>query len=155
MNTRYNYNAYLRNQNYLGGQNYLNSQNYLRDLNNPTLFSDQEGFMKGNMFQNLYSPYKNYQPAQLTPRNEQEEMFLRMVEAEFAMHDLNLYLDLYPQDGNALNLFNQYRKKSNELRNAYEDKYGPILINSNSLDTSPFLWQTQIFPWNMEGLNNV
>ena len=37
----------------------------------------------------------------------------------------------------------------------YEDKYGPILVSSDSLDTSPFLWQMQIFPWNMEGLSNV
>ncbi len=30
-----------------------------------------------------------------------------------------------------------------------------ILISSDSLNTSPFLWQTLIFPWNMEGLSNV
>ena len=137
----YNYNCYPNNMD--------------RDMNNPKFFTEREGYLRGNMFRNLYSQYKNYEPAILRPTNEQEEMFLRMSEKEFAAHDLNLYLDLYPNDGNALDLFNKYRKEANRLMMDYEDKYGPILVSSDSLDTSPFLWQTLIFPWNMEGLSNV
>ncbi len=127
MNRDFNYNYYPNNMD--------------RDMSNPKFFTEKEGYLRGNMFRNLYS--------------QQEEMFLRMSEAEFAAHDLNLYLDLYPNDGNALDLFNRYRKEANRLMMDYEEKYGPILISSDSLDTSPFLWQTQIFPWNMEGLSNV
>lgn len=137
----YNYNCYPNNMD--------------RDMNNPKFFTEREGYLRGNMFRNLYSQYKNYEPAVLRPTNEQEEMFLRMSEAEFVAHDLNLYLDLYPNDGNALDLFNKYRKEANRLMMEYEEKYGPILISSDSLNTSPFLWQTLIFPWNMEGLSNV
>ena len=137
----YNYNCYPNNMD--------------RDMNNPKFFTEIEGYLRGNMFRNLYSQYKNYEPAILRPTNEQEEMFLRMSEKEFAAHDLNLYLDLYPNDGNALDLFNKYRKEANKLMMEYEEKYGPILISSDSLNTSPFLWQTLIFPWNMEGLSNV
>ncbi len=137
----YNYNCYPNNMD--------------RDMNNPKFFTEREGYLRGNMFRNLYSQYKNYEPAILRPTNEQEEMFLRMSEKEFAAHDLNLYLDLYPNDGNALDLFNKYRKEANKLMMEYEEKYGPILISSDSLNTSPFLWQTLIFPWNMEGLSNV
>ena len=140
-NFNYNYNYYPNNMD--------------RDMNNPKFFTEKEGYLRGNMFRNLYSQYKNYEPQTLRPTTEQEEMFLRMSEAEFAAHDLNLYLDLYPNDGNALDLFNRYRKEANRLMMDYEEKYGPILISSDSLDTSPFLWQTQIFPWNMEGLSNV
>ncbi len=120
--------------------------------NNPALVSPNEGFMRGNMFKDLYNPYRNYQPARLKPNNEQEELFLRMAEADFAAHDLNLYLDLHPQDGNAIDLFNQYRMQSNQLLMDYEKKYGPINIASNSLNQSPFLWVTQSFPWNEGGL---
>ena len=141
MNRNFNYNYYPSNMD--------------RDMNNPSFFNKEEGYIKGNMFRNLYSQYKNYEPAILRPANEQEEMFLRMSEAEFAAHDLNLYLDLHPNDGNALDLFNKYRKEANRLMMEYEEKYGPILISSDSLNTSPFLWQTLIFPWNMEGLSNV
>ena len=137
----YNYNCYPNNMD--------------RDMNNPKFFTEREGYLRGNMFRNLYNQYKNYEPAILRPTNEQEEMFLRMSEKEFAAHDLNLYLDLYPNDGNALDLFNKYRKEANRLMMEYEEKYGPILISSDSLNTSPFLWQTLIFPWNMEGLSNV
>ena len=137
----YNYNYYPNNMD--------------RDMSNPKFFTEKEGYLRGNMFRNLYSQYKNYEPQTLRPTTEQEEMFLRMSEAEFAAHDLNLYLYLYPNDGNALDLFNKYRKEANRLMMDYEEKYGPILISSDSLDTSPFLWQTLIFPWNMEGLSNV
>ena len=137
----YNYNCYPNNMD--------------RDMNNPKFFTEREGYLRGNIFRNLYNQYKNYEPAILRPTNEQEEMFLRMSEKEFAAHDLNLYLDLYPNDGNALDLFNKYRKEANRLMMEYEEKYGPILISSDSLNTSPFLWQTLIFPWNMEGLSNV
>ena len=140
MNRNFNYNYY---------------PNMDRDMNNPKYFTHKEGYLRGNMFRNLYKGYMNYQPAVLRPTNEQEEMFLRLSEAEFAAHDLNLYLDLYPNDGNALELFNKYRMETNRLMMEYEKKYGPILINSDSLNTSPFLWQTLIFPWNMEGLSNV
>ena len=137
----YNYNCYFHNMD--------------RDMSNSKFFNENEGYLRGNMFRNLYNQYKNYQPQVLRPTNEQEEMFLKMSVAEFAAHDLNLYLDLYPNDGNVLDLFNKYRKEANKLMMEYEEKYGPILVNSDSLNTSPFLWQTLIFPWNMEGLSNV
>ena len=143
-----------RNYNYYQGNNY-GFTNYQRDMFNPILFNESEGYMKGNMFRNLYDPYKNYQMPVLKPTNEQEKMFLDMAEASFAAHDLNLYLDLYPSDGNMIDLFNQYREKANELTMAYEKKYGPIVLSSNALNTSPFLWQTQSFPWNVGGVSNV
>ena len=39
-------------------QNMMNKQNMNYDNNN--LFDPTEGFIKGNMFVNLYYPYKNY-----------------------------------------------------------------------------------------------
>ena len=37
------------------------------------LFDPKDGFEKGNMFMSLYNQYKNYQPANLNPKNEQEK----------------------------------------------------------------------------------
>ena len=71
---------------------------------------------------------------------------------EFAAHDLNLYLDLHPQDGNMLEVFNQYRKEANSLLEEYESKYGPINTSSNTLDNSPFSWAIDSFPWNEGGM---
>ncbi len=125
----------------------------LRNLNNSqALFTAQEGFTRGNMFSDIYSQYKNYQPQPVKANNEQEQLFLNMAENEFAAHDLNIYLDLHPQDGNALDLFNQYRVKANQAMMEYESKYGPLTTNSNELTESPFLWSTQAFPWTTGGM---
>ena len=69
----------------------------------------------------------------------------------FAAHELNLYLDLHPEDQSMLALFNDYRRKSNELTREYEEKYGPLNISSNSLDGNNFTWATDPWPW--EGKN--
>lgn len=50
-----------------------------------------------------------------------------------------------------LALFNDYRRKSNELTREYEEKYGPLNISSNSLDGNNFTWATDPWPW--EGKN--
>ena len=132
---------------------YYKTRNDMRTFgDNPTLFSSMEGFTKGNMFANTYTPYKNYQPQTLTAANEQERLFLQMAEAEFAAHDLNLYLDLHPQDGNILDLFNQYRRQGNQLMMEYEKKYGPLTTSSDTLNTSPFMWEAQAFPWSTGGM---
>lgn len=132
---------------------YQLGKNNMRTLGtNPTLFSSSEGFAKGNMFSNNYTPYKNYQPQVLRATSEQEQLFLQMAEADFAAHDLNLYLDLHPQDGNMLDLFNQYRRQTNQLMMEYEQKYGPLTTSSDTLNQSPFMWTAQAFPWNTGGM---
>ena len=104
------------------------------------------------MFKDSYIPYKNYTPQVLTPTSEQDDLFLRLSEQEFAAHDLNLYLDLNPQDGNMLETFNQYRKEANNLLNEYEARYGVINISSEALKDSPFKWEMENFPWNEGGM---
>lgn len=111
------------------------------------LGTPQEGYTLGNLFIQTYIPYKNDMPQKLIAHNEQEALFLEMSEAAFAAHELNLYLDIHPQDQAKLNLFNQYRKKANELRTQYENQYGPISIDANVLNNSPFLWEQLAFPW--------
>ena len=127
--------------------------NYFRQVSDDNeLYSSNEGYTLGNMFKDIYQTYKNYAPQVLTPTSEQDDLFLRLSEKEFAAHDLNLYLDLNPQDGNMLEVFNQYRKEANSLLEEYESKYGPINISSNTLEDSPFRWIINNFPWNEGGM---
>lgn len=141
------------NQSYQFNPNFLFQKNQLREFSdNPTFSSASEGFMRGNMFADTYTPYQNYSPQVLKANNEQERLFLNLAENEFAAHDLNLYLDLHPQDGNAIDLFNKYRQTSNQLRSEYEQKYGPINLASDSLAQSPWLWESMAFPWNIGGM---
>ncbi len=116
---------------------------------NKDLASPYEGYIRGNLFNNLYKQYKNYRPKRLAPNNEQAELLLNANQMSFAAHELRLYLDVHPNDTRMINLFNQYQKQSNDAIKAYEDKYGPILQNSVS-GSNTFSWEAYAWPWEME-----
>lgn len=145
----------MYNYNYLNDTMYQNMRiNSMRNYNrNSSLFTPSDGYNNGNMFSNLYSQYKNYRPAQLSGNTEKEKMLLEIGRLSFAAHDLNLYLDLYLNDESMLTLFNDYRKSADELISQYEAKYGPLNVNSNSLENGPFKWINGPWPW--EDINNV
>ena len=109
------------------------------------LFNPYEGFLKGNAFKNEYSPYKNYKVRKVSINSEKEEMLLNISEYCFMMHDMNLYLDNYPNDKEALNKFNEYRDKANDLIMKYERKYGPLTVNSTDVNNG-FNWVSN-WPW--------
>lgn len=115
--------------------------------NNPSLVTPSIGYDRGNLFANLYEQYRNYRPDDLRASNEQERLFLELSRMSFAAHEINLYLDLNPNDISMIRLFNDYRKKSNELMKEYESKYGPLNIMSDSLEQTPFTWEKSPWPW--------
>jgi len=123
--------------------------NYFRGIynNEDTLENIEEGYAKGNAFKNLYVPYKDYKVKRITPRNEKEQLLLRLNEVCFYAHELNLLLDVNPDNKELLQKFNEYRNMSNDLLNQYESLYGPITMSSNSLNSYPFAWSTTPFPW--------
>lgn len=128
-----------------------NRNNYYPYMNNtmqnPSLFNPQEGFEKGNLFQNLYSTYKNYQPMKLTPRNDQERKLQELQTLTFAAHELNLYLDTHPEDQSMMTLFNDYRRKKDELMKQYEEQYGPLTVGSDEMEGNTYSWINSPWPW--------
>lgn len=126
--------------------NYFRNTTPSGENKTPTLFTPKEGYEKGNLFSNLYDSYKNYKPASLVASNEQDALFLELSQNSFAAHDLNLYLDLHPDDVTMLALFNDYRTKTNQLMNEYEQKYGPLTVSSEDNSTN-FLWESKPWPW--------
>lgn len=122
---------------------YRNNMN----MNNQNLFNPTEGFIKGNMFSNLYSEYKNYKPQMLNPKSEQEKMLYELDSISFAAHELNLYLDMHPEDQSMVTLFNDYRRKLEELTKNYESMYGPLTVNSNEMENKTFSWVNTTWPW--------
>lgn len=117
------------------------------EMNNMSLVMPSVGYDRGNLFKDLYDQYKDYRPDTLEARTDQERLFLELARMSFAAHELNLYLDLNPDDMGMLKLFNDYRQKSNELRREYEEKYGPLGIGSVVLENSPFMWEKSPWPW--------
>jgi hypothetical protein len=78
--------------------NNYNQPMYNQEPNNITLFDPYNGFIRGNMFPNLYNGYKMASPYEIKPMNEQAELLTGVDTLGFAAHDLNLYLDVYPED---------------------------------------------------------
>lgn len=121
--------------NYFSDYKMNNVQNY-----NQNIEDTETGFLKGNMFKDLYDPYKNYQPQLIKPRNEKERLMYEIMMYGFGMNDLVLYLDTNPTDQTALtkftNLQNEYKRA---VRN-YENKFGPINLTSDSLEKLPWPW---------------
>lgn len=110
------------------------------------LSTPDEGYKRGNIFADSYIPYKNYKPAELKPTNEQTALYLEMSKYAFGAHEMNLYLDLHPEDESMISLFNDYRERANKLMMEYENKYGPLTINSNDMSNS-FTWVKTEWPW--------
>lgn len=128
--------------------NMMNNQSSnMATVSSLNLYEPLEGYMRGNLFKNLYDPYKNYRPQRMNIKSEKEEMLTSIGEYSFAMHELNLYLDVNPNDQRALNLFNKYREQTNELILKYERKYGPLTINSQENMKVPFSWEASSWPW--------
>lgn len=121
--------------------------NPMNNMNKVNLFNPKEGFEKGNMFENIYSEYKNYKPEVLKPTNDQEKLLYNIQTICFAAHDLNLYLDMNPNDQSMITLFNDYLKKEEELIKEYESKYGPMTINSNINE-----WVNNKWPWEVDNV---
>lgn len=127
--------------------NNYNQPLYNQNIQDKQIYDPYNGFIRGNMFPELYNSYKLNKPLEITPMNEQAELLTYVDALTFAMIDLNLYLDVYPNDREALELFNQYRMQTDEYKKKYESKYGPLELTSNSLNTFPWAWDNAPWPW--------
>ena len=121
--------------------------NYLMTQN--SLLGPYEGYLKGNLFSNLYEQYKNYKPATITFSNEKEEALFNLNQISFAMHELNLYLDIHKDDSTMINTYVNYQNTYNNLLRDYQQKYGPVNVDSITNNT-PFTWITNNFPWEVK-----
>ena len=118
-----------------------------KEANNCGLYSLEEGFLRGNMFPNLYQPYKGEKVKRIVPKSEQERMMLEIQKLNFAMKDINLYLDVHPEDKCMIQLFNQYREEVNQLSAEYQRYFGPFQLSSPELNRVPWLWSNMKWPW--------
>ncbi len=140
--------------NYNQAQDYYNytNNNYNLPGYNQTkvesnLYNPYNGFIRGNMFPELYNTYKIDKPFEIKPMNEQAELLTYIDSLDFATIDLNLYLDNFPDNKDAINLFNQYRSLKEQYMKEYEGKYGPLLLDSDALNTYPWMWNQGPWPW--------
>lgn len=140
----YNFMPNMGNMNYQGQTNY-EQKNY--QMHKDNLYDPYQGFIRGNMFKDLYDPYKLNNPYNIEPANDQAKMLTSIDALSFAMIDLNLYLDIYPNSKEYIDLFNRYRIEKNNLVKEYENKYGPLTLDSDANNTYPWAWDRMPWPW--------
>ena len=105
----FNFNTYIvlggkkMNQNYLNLIRLYQSQNP-NNSKNLKYYVAIDGLSKGNMDATLYDPFGNYVPRKLDENNP-----LNLLRAyQFALIDLQLYLDTHPNDVVTKELFDKY-----------------------------------------------
>ena len=146
-NFQTNYINPIYQMNNMPNQPNLINQNYPTDN---TITAPNIGFIRGNLFSNLYDPYRNFKPQDLNPSNEKEAMLMSWQQYNFALLELNLYLDNYPTNKEAINLYRQYINILKDIETKYEEKYGPICTNSISVLNGSWRWNNNPWPWEGE-----
>ncbi|MBE6153685.1 MAG: hypothetical protein E7166_05630 [Firmicutes bacterium] len=134
-------------QNSIGLPNFNN--NFTNMNQNCGMYSPEEGFIRGNMFPNLFDPYKKQQLRRMSGSTEKERLMLNIQTHDFVLKDINLYLDVNPNDNCMIRKYNEYLRRRNELVNEYENKFGPIVLtmSNRSLEGTPWSWVETKSPW--------
>lgn len=121
----------------------------LYNENSSKLYETNEGFLKGNMWKEEYAPYKNYSCQNLKPTCEREALLFKIMELNFAINDLNLYLDIHPEDCESYEKLKMCTKEYLKLKDSYANKYGPLTIEQTV--SSNYEWLKNPWPWDKKG----
>ena len=122
--------------------NMNNMSNMSNDLADPKVALD-----RGNLFNSLYDPYKNYKYRPLKVNNKREELLIDILKHNFALTELNLYLDINPRDMNMIGLYNRYLDNKKRLIDEYEKNYGPLTLDGLNMGSNSWNWDNSPWPW--------
>lgn len=78
--------------------------------------------------------------------NEQTRLMRKIKEYDFALKELNLYLDTHPNCRRALALFKKYKELRRKSVEEYTEKFGPITPDQSSSDQR-WTWIDDPWPW--------
>ena len=108
---------------------------------------NDEGFIYGNMFKDEYKPYKNYSVYKLKGKTDRENLLLKIMEENFIVTDLGLYLDINPKDLDIYKCFKDHETKLREYIDMYENKYESITLNAKK---DNYTWENGPWPWEVD-----
>ena len=124
----------------------LNGMN--NNIDDRKFLSAKEGFLRGNIFRNEYKPYKNLSYIDIKPKNDREAKLFNVMSYTHAITDMNLYLDVHPEDRNALAFLKQLIMEEEKAKKEYIMSYGPL--NVCDVKGDKFNWIDS--PWSWEKL---
>ena len=80
---------------------------------------------------------------------DREAAMRRLQQADFALIDINLYLDTHPCCPNGLEYFRCMRIERDNALREYEENYGPITMDDADANCR-WDWIDHPWPWEME-----
>ena len=125
----------------------INFTNNILNQQTQQLTDPYQGLIRGNLFANLYQPYRNYQPQEINPDNEKNALLYQLMQYKFALIELNLYLDTHPDDNYILSLYHKYLDIEKQMCNQYEKMYGPLTTDSINIGNNQWTWKNSPWPW--------
>ncbi len=72
-----------------------------------------------------------------------EKALLRLSSIQFAMWEMRMYLDTHLENIEAQKLYEKYKAQFEKEKTDFEEKFGPITLNSNNSDE----WLKDPWPW--------
>lgn len=106
------------------------------------LYSPMEGLARGTLFQALDKPLDAVGDAPRKPKGKKP--WLDYLALGFALDDLRLFLDVNPENREALAEYNELLRKRKELRTRLEEQEGMTDVFSES---DAWSWAVAPFPW--------
>jgi spore coat protein JB len=75
------------------------------------------------------------------------ELLHQLQAVDFVLVELNLYLDTHPDDGNALQQYNEHYVQRWQIAQEFEKHYGPLTHFGHSGSQYPWAWAQAPWPW--------
>lgn len=87
--------------------------------------------------------------------DEQTTLLEQIMAYDFALYDLQLFLNTHPSDANALRDYKMALEQSENIRRQYQNRFGPLTARYLP-NTTCWQWINDPWPWNNKGgINNV
>jgi spore coat protein JB len=95
---------------------------------------------------------KDGDPMTTNPNNqpfdqEYYEKLEKLQALDFALVELNLYLDTHPDDLAAIQQFNQLTQERTQHANHFQQLYGPLQNFGRAYSKFPWEWSQSPWPW--------
>lgn len=78
---------------------------------------------------------------------EQSRLLKEINILDFAVVEINLFLDTHPCDQEAMRYFCYYNRLKKEKYEEYANNFGPLTLQQAKGQTREFLWTMQPWPW--------
>ena len=79
-----------------------------------------------------------------------EETLRRVEMLDFALADVNIFLNNHPNDTAALNFYNQDNQLHKQAVAQFEESFGPMTASGVNIEDG-WSWIDKPWPWEMEG----